>query len=117
MTQAAAIALRTNALPSESFPSLPAFVVKGKPEVVEGGLAGALRHVRENPNSARGIVEVLIDVHSWNEEVRITCYDTAGRELWKEKVRANMGGGEESLARKMLERALKKAEKRPACGR
>ena len=90
--------------------------LKGKTTVVEGGLAGALRHVRENVGLARGIIEIMIDVHSWNEEVRITCFDTAGRVLWKEKAKANMGGNEEKLARNMLERALKKAEKRKACG-
>ncbi len=63
-----------------------------------------------------GIVEVMIDVFSYAEEVRITCMDAAGREIWKEKARANMGGSEEALARKMLERALGKTEKRPACG-
>lgn len=91
--------------------------LKGKSTVLSGGLAGALRHVRENPGTAMGIVEVMIDVHSWDEEVRITCFDSAGREIWKEKAVVNAGGSEEALARKMLERALKKAEKRPACGR
>lgn len=37
--------------------------LKGKTTVVPGGLAGALRHVRENPDSAMGIVEVMIDVY------------------------------------------------------
>lgn len=91
--------------------------LKGKTTVVPGGLAGALRHSRENPGTAMGIVEVMIDVHSWREEVRITCFDPAGREIWKDKAIVNAGGNEESLARKMLERALKKAEKRPICGR
>lgn len=91
--------------------------LKGKSTVLSGGLAGALRHVRENPGTAMGIVEVMIDVYSWDEEVRITCFDSTGREIWKEKAVVNAGGSEEALARKMLERALKKAEKRPACGR
>lgn len=91
--------------------------LKGKTTVVSGGLAGALRHSRENPGSAMGIVEVMIDVYSWREEVRITCFDPTGREIWKEKAIVNNGGSEEALARKMLERALKKAEKRPACSR
>lgn len=90
--------------------------LQGKPTVLEGGLAGGLRHARENPGTVRGIVEIMIDVHSWDEEVRITCYDTSGREVWKDKAKVNMGGSEEALARKMLDRALKKAEKRPACG-
>lgn len=91
--------------------------LKGNTTVVPGGLAGALRHAREKPGSTLGIVEVMIDVHSWREEVRITCFDPAGREIWKEKAIVNAGGNEEALARKMLERALKKAEKRPACTR
>lgn len=91
--------------------------LKGKTTVISGGLAGALRHARENPDTAAGIVEVMIDVYSWREEVRITCFDRAGREVWKEKAIVNSGGSEEALARKMLERALKKAEKRPACGK
>lgn len=91
--------------------------LKGKTTVLSGGLAGALRQARENPGTVRGIVEVMIDVYSWREEVRITCLDPAGRELWKEKAVFNTGGNEEALARKMLEKALKKAEKRPACGR
>lgn len=91
--------------------------VKGKTTVISGGLAGALHQARENPGTVRGIVEVMIDVFSWREEVRITCFDPAGREIWKEKAVFNTGGNEEALARKMLERTLKKAEKRPACGR
>lgn len=91
--------------------------LKGKTTVLSGGLAGALRHARENPGTASGIVEVMIDVYSWREEVRITCFDSAGREVWKEKTLVNAGGSEEALARKMLERALKKAEKRPACSK
>lgn len=91
--------------------------LKGKTTVISGGLAGGLRHARENPGAAMGIVEVMIDVYSWREEVRITCFDPAGREIWKEKAIVNSGGSEEALARKMLERALKKAEKRPACSR
>jgi hypothetical protein len=96
---------------------LAAARLRGTTKVLEGGLAGALRYSRENPGTVRGIVEIMIDVYSYAEEVRITCMDAAGRELWKEKARANMGGSEESLARKMLERALAKAEKRPACGK
>jgi hypothetical protein len=96
---------------------LAAARLKGNTKVLEGGLAGALRFSRENPGAVRGIVEIMIDVYSYAEEVRITCMDAAGRQVWKEKARANMGGSEESLARKMLERALAKAEKRTACGR
>lgn len=96
---------------------LAAARLKGATKVIEGGLAGALRYSRENPGSVRGIVEVMIDVYSYAEEVRITCTDPAGREIWKEKARANMGGNEEALARKMLERTLDKAEKRAACGK
>lgn len=96
---------------------LAAARLKGEAEVLEGGLAGALRYSRENKGSVQGIVEVMIDVFSYAEEVRITCLDAAGRELWKEKARANMGGSEEALARKMLERALDKAQKRPGCGK
>lgn len=91
--------------------------IKGPTTVISGGLAAALKQVREAPGTARGIVEVLIDVHSWDEEVRITCFDASGRELWKDKAKVNMGGSEEALARKMLERAIQKADKRPVCGR
>ena len=91
--------------------------IKGPTTVISGGLAAALKQVREAPGTVRGIVEVLIDVHSWDEEVRITCFDTSGRELWKDKAKVNMGGSEEALARKMLERAIQKAEKRALCGR
>lgn len=58
-----------------------------------------------------------MDVYSWREEVRITCFEPTGREIWKEKAIVNSGGSEEALARKMLERALRKAEKRPVCAR
>jgi hypothetical protein len=91
--------------------------IKGPTTVIAGGLAAALKQVREAPGTVRGIVEVLIDVHSWDEEVRISCFDTSGHELWKDKARVNMGGSEEALARTMLERAIQKAEKRPVCGR
>ena len=91
--------------------------LKGPSKVVEGGLVSALRYSRENPGTVRGIVEVVIDVYSYAEEVRITCLDPAGRPLWKEKVRANMGGSEEALARKMLERALGKMESHASCGK
>ena len=32
--------------------------------------------------------EVVIDVYSYQEDVRVICYDHAGRELWKKKTRA-----------------------------
>jgi len=89
--------------------------LKGKNTVMEGGLSGALRRSRENPGTTQGIVEIIIDVYSVNEEARITCFDPTGREVWKEKAKANMGGNEEALARKMFERVLTKAEKHPAC--
>ncbi len=95
---------------------LAAARLKGNLKVIEGGLAGGLRYTRENPGTVRGIVEVMIDVYSFAEEVRITCMDASGREIWKVKAKANGGGSEEALARKMLERALNKAEKRPVCG-
>lgn len=85
-------------------------------EVLEGGLAAALKEARTNPGAIQGIVEIFIDVHSWQEEVRITCYDTGGRDLWKKRTRVNAGGNEEKLARNMFERVLKKIEKEPACG-
>jgi hypothetical protein len=90
--------------------------LKGKTSVLEGGLNAALRRSRENPGTTQGIIEVIIDVYSYKEEVRISCFDPAGRELWKEKAKANMGGNEEALARKMFERAIQKAEKHTACG-
>ena len=85
-------------------------------EVLEGGLAAGLKQAREQKGTVQGIVEISIDVHSWQEEVRITCYDSAGRELWKKRTRVNAGGNEEKLARNMFERVLKKIEKEPACG-
>lgn len=88
----------------------------GKTDVLEGGLAAALRYSRENPGSVQGIVEIVIDVHTVFEEVRVNCYDPKGRLLWKKKTELNAGGSEEKMARNMLERALKKAEKQPACG-
>lgn len=94
---------------------LSASRLKGNLEVLEGGLAAALKHSRANPGKVARIVEVMVDAYSWREEVRITCYNATGRSLWKEKAVANMGGSEESLARKMVDRALAKAEKRPAC--
>lgn len=96
---------------------LAAARLKGSTKVVDGGLAGGIRFAKENPDVVRGIVEVMIDVYSFAEEVRITCMDPSGREIWKEKSRFNNGGSEEALARKMLERALDKAEKRPVCGK
>jgi hypothetical protein len=89
--------------------------LKGSTRVLPGGLAEALRYARENPGAVQGIIEVMIDVYSWKEEVRISCLDPAGRTVWKEKAVMNNGGSEEALARKMFERALKKAERRGAC--
>lgn len=94
---------------------LTASRIKGNTQVLEGDFAAALKHARENKGAVAGIVEIIVDVYAWDEEVRITCYDPAGRQLWKEKVSVNAGGSEEALARKMVERAIVKAEKRPAC--
>ena len=89
--------------------------IKGNTQTLEGDLGAALKYARENKGKVAGIVEILVDVYSWDEEVRITCYDPVGRKRWKDKVSLNMGGSEEALARKMVERAIVKAEKRPAC--
>jgi hypothetical protein len=90
--------------------------LKGNLETFDGDFGQALRFARENPGKVSGIVEIIVDVYTLREEVRITCSSTTGKELWKDKAVVNMGGGEETLARKMVERAIKKAERRPACG-
>jgi hypothetical protein len=95
---------------------MAALRMKGKTEVLPGGLVAALQYSREKPGEVAGIVEIMVDVYSWREEVRITCFDNKGKSLWKEKAVVNTGGSEESLARRMVERAIKKAEDRPACG-
>lgn len=84
----------------------------GEFEVLEGGLAGALRFSREHPGEAAGILEVLIDVHTVFEEVRITCFDTSGRERWKRKTELNAGGSEEKMERNMLDRVIEKIKKK-----
>lgn len=84
----------------------------GEFEVLSGGLAAGLRYSRENPGQIQGILEVMIDVHTAFEEVRITCYDSTGREQWKRKTELNLGGSEERMARNMLDRVIKKVEKR-----
>jgi hypothetical protein len=89
--------------------------LKGNTDVLSGDFAAALKYSRENKGRVAGIVEIIVDVYSFDEDVRITCYDASGRRIWKEKVSVNMGGSEEALARKMVERAIAKAEKRPAC--
>jgi hypothetical protein len=79
---------------------------------VPGGLAGGLRFSREHPEEVAGILEILIDVYTAFEEVRITCFDTAGRERWKRKTELNAGGSEERMARNMLDRVITKIEKK-----
>jgi hypothetical protein len=86
-------------------------------EVIPGGLAAGLKEAREKPGTVRGIIDIVINVYSWDEDVRIACYDATGHELWKKKSSMNSGGSEEDLARKLFERTLKKAEEMPACGR
>lgn len=86
-------------------------------QVLEGGLVAALREAREKPGTVRGIVEIVVNVYAWDEDVRITCFDTSGREIWKKKSSVNAGGSEEDLARKLFERTLEKAEKMAPCGR
>ena len=95
---------------------MAALRLKGPGKVLPGGLEAALKVALEHPESVRGIVEIMVDVYSWREEVRITCFNAKGKSLWKEKAVMNTGGSEESLARRMVERAIKKAEDRPACG-
>jgi hypothetical protein len=85
-------------------------------QVVEGGLAAALKEVREKPGTVRGIVEIVVNVYAWDEDVRIACLDVRGKEVWKKKSSMNAGGSEEDLARKMFERTLQKAENMPECG-
>jgi hypothetical protein len=55
--------------------------LKGPSKVLEGGLVSALRYSRENAGTVRGIVEVVTDVYSYAEEVRITCLDPVDRHL------------------------------------
>jgi hypothetical protein len=86
-------------------------------QVLEGGLAAALKESRENPGTVRGIVEIVVNVYSFDEDVRISCFDAKGKQMWKKKSSVNGGGSEEDLARKLFERTLEKAEKMPACGR
>lgn len=86
-------------------------------EVLEGGLAAALKEARQNPGTVRGIVEIVVNVYAWDEDVTITCFDSGGKRLWKKKSSVNTGGSEEDLARKLFERSLEKAEKMPPCGR
>lgn len=89
----------------------------GNTEVVEeGGFAGALRIVREEPGTVQGIVEIVIDVYRAFEEVVVTCMDPRGKKIWRKKSVVNAGGPEETLARNMLNRALNKAEKQDVCG-
>jgi hypothetical protein len=85
-------------------------------QVLEGGFSAAIAEASKNPSTVRGIVEIIFNVYSWDEDVTITCYSAAGKKLWRKKSSANMGGNEEYLARKMFERTLEKAEKMPACG-
>lgn len=91
--------------------------LKGPTKVLPGDFATALRYAREHKGQVLGIVEIIVDVYTFDEEVRITCFDPTGKRIWKESVSVNMGGSEEALARKMVERALNKSEDRPACGR
>lgn len=88
----------------------------GNNQVLEGGLAAAIKEAREKPGTVRGIIEIVVNVYSWDEDVRMTCYDPSGRQLWKKKSSVNAGGSEEELARKLFERTLQKAEKMPSCG-
>jgi hypothetical protein len=85
-------------------------------QVLEGGLAAALKESREEPGTVHAIVEIVVNVYSWDEDVQIRCLDTKGKVLWKKKSSANMGGSEEKLARNLFERTLEKAEKMPPCG-
>ncbi len=68
--------------------------------------------LRTKRRASESVVEVMIDVHRVFEKVLITCYDTRGRIVWKKKTEINFGGSEDAMARKMLERVLKK----PECG-
>ena len=88
----------------------------GNNQVLEGGLAAAIKEAREKPGTVRGIIEIVLNVYSWDEDVRMTCYDPSGRQLWKKKSSVNAGGSEEELARKLFERTLQKVEKMPPCG-
>jgi hypothetical protein len=85
-------------------------------QVLEGGLVAALREARAKPGSVRGIVEIVVNVYAWDEDVTIGCFDASGKRIWKKKSSANTGGSEEKLARNMFERTLQKAEKMPPCG-
>jgi len=85
-------------------------------QVLEGGLAAAIREARGKPGTVRGIVEIVVNVYAWDEDVRITCFDPKGKQVWKKKSSVNAGGSEEDLARKLFERTLNKAEKMPPCG-
>ena len=85
-------------------------------QVLEGGLAAALKEAREKPGTVRGIVEIVVNVYAFDEDVRIGCFDAKGKQIWKKKSSVNAGGSEEDLARKLFERTLEKAEKMPPCG-
>lgn len=86
--------------------------LKGNFKVLPGGLAAALRYSREQPAQVSGILEVMVDVYTAFEEVRITCYDPVGKERWKRKTELNTGGSEEKMARNMLDRVIRKIQKK-----
>ena len=49
-------------------------------------------------------------------QYQTVCLDLSGKEVWNVSTSANRGGGEEAMARSMVTKAIKKAQKRPTCG-
>jgi hypothetical protein len=51
---------------------------------------------------------VTLDTDSLYESGRVTCYRSNGEKIWQEKTMFNMGGSEERIARRFVDKlALK----------
>jgi hypothetical protein len=77
----------------------------------EGSLIEAVKIAGEQKGVA-AIVELTLDTDSVYESGRVVCYRTNGTKVWEEKTMFNMGGGEERIARRFVDKLSAKVKGR-----
>jgi hypothetical protein len=66
--------------------------------------------VAKNDANVLGVVEVELNLSQFIETAYVICRDASGAEKWRVKRMLNFGGGQERLARDMVQGLLKKAK-------
>jgi hypothetical protein len=78
---------------------------------LKGTLNEAMQAASAQP-SIVGLVEVVLDVDVVYESGRVICYRPNGEKIWEEKTMFNLGGGEERIARRFIDKLSARVKNR-----